>query len=161
MALEMIAALDEEGGIGLSGRIPWDVPGDMAHFRAMTMGHSVVMGRKTFDSLGQKPLPGRFCAVWTRFPERYSEATGCFFSSDIEACLRECGERSETVYAIGGAQLYGRLMAKAHKIWISRIPGVWHCDVFFPPLPGFELAWTKPMPGFTLECWHSMAASES
>lgn len=153
MAVEMIAAADEAGGIGLLGGIPWNVPADRAHFRAVTMGHSVVMGRKTFDSIGMKPLPGRFCAVWTRHPERYSGMEGCYFSSNIDECLRECHAHSETVFAMGGAQLYSRLMPFAKTIWISRIPGVWHCDVFFPPMPEFELAWTRPMQGFALECW--------
>lgn len=153
MNIEMIAAVDESGGIGMNGSIPWNVPEDRLHFRTMTTGHAVVMGRKTFDSLGLKPLKDRFCAVWTHYPEKYSEITGCYFSSDIDDCLRACGIYPEPIFVIGGAAIYKQMMPLARTIWISRIHGIWHCDVFFPSMEGFKLVSRVPKKDFALECW--------
>ena len=130
--LVMIAAMDEAGGIGKDGRIPWNCPEDRAFFKAQTMGYPLIVGRRTFESWGGRPLVGRPCAVWTRCPEQFdSHAFGePFFASADVAALVEWGfAQSDAVYVCGGKQLYEALWPKLTDLIITRIPGDYACDV--------------------------------
>ncbi|MBO4351194.1 MAG: dihydrofolate reductase [Proteobacteria bacterium] len=130
--LVMIAAIDEAGGIGRDGRIPWDCPEDRAFFKAQTMGYPIVVGRRTFESWGGRPLPGRPCGVWTRHPEQFDRH--CFdwpfFASADDAALVEWGfAQSDIVYVCGGKTLYELLWSKLTDLIITQIPGDYDCDV--------------------------------
>ena len=130
--LVMIAAIDEAGGIGKDGRIPWDCPEDRAFFKTQTMDHPIVVGRRTFESWGGKPLPGRPCAVWTRNPERWAVRRFDlpFWASTDAATLVEWGfAQSNIVYVCGGKALYDALWPKLTDLIITRIPGNYACDL--------------------------------
>lgn len=147
-----IAAVDALGGIGLRGGIPWDLPDDRAFFKAQTYGFPMIMGRKTFDSLGRKPLPGRPAAVWSRRLS-HVECENLCIHEDLSMLLSWCFARNHTVFCIGGAQVYAALLHLATEIMISRVPGNWDCDVHFPVFESFHLESVQKMAGFSLECW--------
>ena len=149
----MIAAADESWGIGSDGKIPWDVPADRALFKSMTMGHAMIMGRRTFESIGARPLSGRGCAVLTREPQKIRHTEQCFASNNIEELLHWCANFPEPIMVIGGASVYELMMSHASKIFISRIPGKYVCDTFFPEIQGFILKKIDKMDGFNLEQW--------
>ncbi len=153
LKIELIAAVDEAWGIGCDGQIPWHVAGDMAFFKQHTMGHPLLMGRKTFESLDAKPLPGRPCAVWTHYPERYKGNDDCFFSAKLEVLLEWCHQFSLPVEVIGGESVYRALMPGAERILLSRIPGKFDCNKFFPKIQGFVIQNVIQKDGFNLEIW--------
>lgn len=135
--VRLIAAVDDCMGIGCHGKIPWNVPSDRAFFKSMTFGHPVLMGMNTFVSLFHRPLSGRFCAVLTHHPEYCSVLDECIFSSDLNELLKVCSHRDDVIYGIGGAQIYRLLLPYTDLIILSRIPGNYNCDVFFPPFEEF------------------------
>ena len=106
----LVAAVADNGVIGAAGGIPWHIPEDLQHFRRVTTGHPVVMGRLTFDSLG-RPLPGRTNIVVTRSPGWTAE--GVLVAADVEEALRRAVEVDDEVMVIGGAQLYRATIGRA------------------------------------------------
>jgi dihydrofolate reductase len=102
MRISIIAAMAENRVIGRDNALPWHLPEDLKHFRSLTMGHHILMGRKTFESIG-KPLPGRVSVVISRNPE-FSHP-GVLRASSIEEAASLCGN-DEEVFLIGGAEIY-------------------------------------------------------
>ena len=102
------------------------------------MGFPVIMGRKTFDSLGRVPLCGRPCAVWTRQPEQIISGEMVKVSSDLDELLMWCSQGGRSIFGIGGRSVYEALLDVADQIILSRITGDYGCDVFFPALKAFE-----------------------
>ena len=135
MRIIMIAAVDEKLGIGKNGLIPWNICGDRALFRQITMGFPLLVGRKTFESWGGHPLEGRPCAVWTHHPELYEnkvfEEDFCS-GSDLNGLIQWCMDRSETLFVCGGEMLYRAMSERSAVLMISRIHGDYACDAFFP-----------------------------
>ena len=115
----LIWAQSNTGAIGQAGRIPWEVPEDMAHFRAVTMSHPVIMGRKTWESLPPRfrPLPGRANIVVTRNPDWTDE--GATTASSVEDALAAAPE--DTVWVIGGGEIYRAAMHFATKLVVTEI----------------------------------------
>jgi dihydrofolate reductase len=111
MKIVVIAAVAEDGTIGNAGKIPWHISEDLKRFKRLTMGHPVIMGRKTFESIG-KPLPGRRNIILTRTP-------GPDHFPTLDAALRSCGE--ETVFIIGGAQVYQAALPVADKLLLTHV----------------------------------------
>jgi len=148
----LIAAMDEDRGIGLDNRIPWKNAEDMKRFRRATMCHPVIMGRKTFESLGG-PLGGRLNIVVTSKPDM---CAGVLTASSVEsalASLRIAGSMFEEVYIIGGGKVYEEVLAKqlVDRIELSTIPGTYGCDTFFPQIPPhYVQAYECPAQDFTL-----------
>src|SRR5258705_13468136 len=96
--------MDEQGGIGLKGKLPWRLSSDMKRFRELTMGHHIIVGRKTFESIG-KALPGRHTIIVTRNPQFRAE--GCFVVRSLEEALDLARARGESeAFVCGGAQIY-------------------------------------------------------
>jgi len=149
--LILIAAVDGEGGLGRSGTIPWDCPEDRAFFRTTTMGCPTLMGRVTFDSIG-RPLPGRPCAVWTHAPQAVAR-DGVFASASLQKLLDWGRAFGRPVFAIGGATLYKALLPSADAVCLSRIPGRFACDAFFPPMTGFVCIKRTKHSTFVEEWW--------
>ena len=154
----MIAAVDDNMGIARGGRIPWDVPGDRAFFREITMGCPLLVGRRTFDSWGGKPLPGRPCAVWTHHPENLETMINTGFNEPmtvntrLDVLLTWCKSFGNPVYACGGRQLYEAVFPMATGLILSRIPGDYGCDLLFPDVkPQFVLESTEARDGFNIE----------
>ena len=121
-----IAAVDAAFGLGKNGGIPWDYPEDRAFFRGQTMGHVVVMGRRTYDGLRVRPRAGRPMGVLTHRP--VGEA-GVEVSQDIGTLMAWGLGRSEIVYVAGGATVYEATRPWVTDIVLSRVPGEYGCDV--------------------------------
>jgi len=136
---EIVVAADEESGIGAAGRIPWRLPGELAHFRRLTVGeggNSVLMGRVTWESLPARfrPLPERCNVVLTRQPE-YPLPDGVLRAADLDRAL-DLAPLPGRVFVIGGAELYRAALAHpgCTLIHLTRVRGCHHCDRFLPQL---------------------------
>ena len=126
--ISVIAALAKNGVIGIENRLPWRLPEDLAHFKALTLGHPILMGRKTFESLG-RPLPGRTNVVITRNPA-YCTA-GCLVAASIPAALALCADADE-VFFIGGAELYAQAIPLADRLYLTEVDIEATGDAWFP-----------------------------
>jgi dihydrofolate reductase len=126
--LVLIAALSENNVIGNKGKIPWHLPLDLKHFRDLTIGHPVIMGRNTFDSLPKKPLPNRRNIVLSRSDLSYP---GIIFSKSFDEAISLC-EDVETVYVIGGQRVYEESLPFANRMELTRVYGKFEGDCFFP-----------------------------
>jgi dihydrofolate reductase len=126
--LSLIVAADERGGIGRDGGLPWLLPEDLKRFRALTMGKPIVMGRRTWDSIG-RPLPGRRSIVVSRQPGL--AIAGAEVAGSLEEALRLAGEVPE-VCVIGGAELYRAALPLAGVIHLTRVHADVAADTFLP-----------------------------
>lgn len=126
----MIAALAKNQVIGKNNLMPWHMPADLAHFKRVTLGKPVLMGRKTFESIG-RPLPGRRNLVISRNPDY--QADGVEMVSSVEVALaRLQGEGVEELMVIGGGYLYEQLLPKADSLYLTRIDLAVEGDTRFP-----------------------------
>lgn len=122
--------MDENGGIGKDNRLPWHLSADLKRFKSITMGHHIIMGRKTYESIG-KPLPGRTNIVVTRNPDY--EAEGCIVVHSLDAALdlaRENGE--DEAFITGGREIFAQALETADRIYLTRVHAVVPADVYFP-----------------------------
>jgi dihydrofolate reductase len=127
MPFSLIAAIAAHRVIGDKGRLPWRLPEDMARFRRLTMGHAVLMGRATFDSLG-KPLAGRRNIVLTR-TEGLS-LPGCEVVHSVAQAVEAAGDGES--FVIGGAAIYGQFLPLAHRMYLTLIDAEIPGDALFP-----------------------------
>lgn len=127
--LTLVVAMDAQRGIGVDNTLPWRLPEDLAHFKRVTSGHPIIMGRKTFDSIG-RPLPNRRNIVVTRNAAWRHEGVDAVTSLDAALTLADGGE----VFIIGGAQIFAEAMPLADKMIVTEIAHTFKCDTFFPPL---------------------------
>lgn len=129
--LHIIVAMAENGAIGLQGDMPWGrgLPADLQHFKATTMGYPIVMGRKTYESLPKRPLPGRQNIIVTRNPSYTAE--GATVVHSLEEALQQ--SEAEQLYLIGGGELYQQGLAHATHLHITLVHHRWEeADTFFP-----------------------------
>jgi dihydrofolate reductase len=140
-----VAAVAANGVIGVNGRLPWHLPGDLKHFKALTVGHPVIMGRKTWESLG-KPLPGRENIVVTRTPGY--EAPGASVASSLDGALALCAGEPR-VFVIGGRALYAEALPQAHGLVLTEIQRDYAGDARFPDYDraGWRETQRKPQTG--------------
>ena len=143
MRVSLIVAMAENRVIGLGGGMPWQIPADLRNFRQLTMGHPVVMGRKTYQSIGGA-LPGRANIVVTRDPD--FRAADADVVHDLEEALVKAAamagiEGAEEVFVIGGAEIYAQAMARAGRIYLTEVHRELPGDAFFPELAEGE--WTE------------------
>ena len=133
MRINMIFARAANGVIGSNNRMPWHLPEDMAHFKRLTQGWPVIMGRKTWDSLPPKfrPLPGRRNVVITR--QQGWKEDGAEPAASLADALKICAQ-SEEVWIIGGAQIYAQAEPLAQRIEVTEIAQDFEGDAFAPPL---------------------------
>ena len=132
MRISLIAAVAENGVIGREGGLPWRLPEDLKFFKAATMGKPIIMGRKTWQSIG-KPLPGRLNIVMTR--DRAWHAAGVTVAHDLEAALRAAQETGAVeVMIIGGADIYEMALPRADRIYLTQIQKEFDGDAAFPAL---------------------------
>jgi dihydrofolate reductase len=131
MIISIIAAMTDNRVIGRDGAIPWDIPADRRHFRELTMGHPVIMGRKTFESIG-RPLPGRFNIILSRRGDFRAE--GCSVAKTLEDALLACAGADE-VFICGGEELYQQALPLVERIFLTVIHQDYDGDLFFPPIP--------------------------
>lgn len=128
--LSLIVAMTPERVIGANNAMPWHLPSDLAFFKATTMGRPIVMGRKTFQSIG-RPLPGRRNIVLTR--DKQFSAAGIEVLHSIEEALVSCADVDE-VFIIGGAELFNTTLSTAQRIYLTHIDAHLDGDTFFPVL---------------------------
>ena len=130
--LALIAGVARDGGIGRDNELLWRLPADMARFKALTLGHPVIMGRKTWDSIPAKfrPLPGRRNLVLSRQPGL--ALLGAEVFPDLDAALAAC-EEAPLIYVMGGAQIYAAALPLAQRLELTEIDAVFEgADCFFP-----------------------------
>lgn len=128
--ITLIAALDEHDAIGLGNTMPWHLPADMKHFRSLTVGHTVLMGRRTFDSLPKGALPDRRNVVLTAQPDL--QCPGCLMVHSMDEALEVCRTADEA-FIIGGRKVYRQFLPVADRLCLTRVHHVFpEADVFFP-----------------------------
>ncbi|WP_372759665.1 dihydrofolate reductase [Litorivivens sp.] len=140
--LAMIAAMSRNRVIGRDNALPWHISADLKHFKATTLGKPVVMGRKTFDSIG-RPLPGRTNIVVTRQPGWHAD--GVRIARSTEQALQLAAEVAEAdgvaeVMVIGGEQLYRSLLPHAQRLYLTQVQAEIEGDAYFPAL---DEGWVK------------------
>lgn len=126
--VSLIAALAQNRVIGIENRLPWKLPEDLAHFKALTLGHPILMGRKTFESLG-RPLPGRRNIVITRNADYHP--TGCETAPSIPEAIDLCVEAQE-IFFIGGAELYKQVLPLVDRMYLTEVQIDAEGDAWFP-----------------------------
>ncbi|UCE90250.1 MAG: type 3 dihydrofolate reductase [Pseudomonadota bacterium] len=127
--ISLIAAMADNRVIGIENRLPWKLPADMRWFRRQTMGKPIVMGRKTFESIGAKPLPGRTNVVITR--DRDYVAKDCTVVHSIDEALRVVADAPE-VMIIGGASFYEQMLPRAQRMYLTLVHTEITGDAWFP-----------------------------
>jgi dihydrofolate reductase len=127
--LTLVVAMDAQRGIGVDNKLPWHLPEDLAHFKRVTLGHPIIMGRKTFDSIG-RPLPKRRNIVVTRNAAWSHEGVDAALS--LQDAIALVGDEPASI--IGGAQIFGESMALANRMIVTEIDHVFRCDTSFPPI---------------------------
>lgn len=132
--VSLIVAMAKNRVIGINNMMPWHLPADLKHFKALTMGHHIVMGRKTYESIG-KPLPGRTSVVVTR--NRDYSAPGVIVESSLEAAISACGN-DEEIFVIGGAELYAQALPLVSTLYITEIQQNAEGDAYFPEFDNTE-----------------------
>jgi dihydrofolate reductase len=127
--LSLVVAMDANRGIGVDNKLPWHLPEDLAHFKRVTLGHPIIMGRKTFESIG-RPLPGRRNIVVTRNSDWRHEGV------DVVQSLRDAVALvgGESASIIGGAQIFAEALPLAQKMIVTEIDADFPCDTFFPTI---------------------------
>ncbi|MEZ6109463.1 MAG: dihydrofolate reductase [Pirellulaceae bacterium] len=144
MPLSLIVAMSENRVIGRDGDLPWRLSSDLRRFKSLTMGHHLLMGRKTFDSIG-RCLPGRTTVVLSRDAD--FQAPGILVASDLTAAL-EFAKHDPEPFVVGGAQIYELALPQVDRLYITRVKAQVAGDTFFPPLDEsrWQLASTQSHP---------------
>jgi len=131
MIISLIAAMSENRVIGSGNRIPWSIPSDQMRFREITMGHPVIFGRKTFESIG-RPLPGRKNIILTEQRDYHVEGASVVHS--LADALRLCSNEDE-VFICGGGPVYQEMISRADRIYLTVIHRVYEGETLFPEIP--------------------------
>lgn len=134
MSLSIIVAMAANRTIGIDNTLPWRCPEDLRHFKTLTMGHHMIMGRKTFDSIG-KPLPGRTTVVVTRNKELQIE--GCIVAHSLQEAIDACAGDKE-IFIVGGAELYAQALPLTRTLYLTEIQMDVAGDAHFPELDRSE-----------------------
>jgi dihydrofolate reductase len=133
-----IVAMDEGRVIGRDGALPWHLPEDLAHFKALTSGHVVVMGRKTWESLPPKfrPLPGRVNIVVSRAPQSLTLPSGTYAAGSIDEALslaERVSDPERIIWIIGGAEVYKAALPLCDELHLTLVSGTHEGDAYLPP----------------------------
>ena len=137
MKISIIAALDSKHGIGKNGDLLFKIPEDFKRFKEITMGHPIIMGRKTYKSIG-RVLPGRTNIVVTR-DMRY-EITGAVIVHSLDEALRlaSLAQGDDEIFILGGGEIFSQVMDKVDKLYLTLVEGDFKADTFFPEYPDFR-----------------------
>jgi dihydrofolate reductase len=130
MIVSLVLAMAENGVIGKNGALPWRIPEDMRHFKALTIGKPCIMGRKTWESLPKKPLPGRANIVVTR--DRNFRGEGAIVAHSLDDALTHA-ENVEEIAIIGGAEIYAAVLSRANCIYLTEVHAAFDGDASMPP----------------------------
>ncbi len=133
--ISLIAAIDENRGIGKNNQLLFHIPDDLKRFKQLTRNHPVIMGRKTYESIG-KPLPQRLNIIITR--DSNFQIEGCTVSHSLEEAIRIAKQHEkEEIFIIGGGQIYQQAIQFADKLYLTLIKGTYDADAFFPDYSAF------------------------
>lgn len=143
MRISLIVAAAKNGAIGQAGRMPWHLPNDLRHFKNLTWGMPIIMGRKTFDSIG-KPLPGRQNIVITRRPDFKPEGVFVVESPERALSIASMSDVKEVI-VMGGGEIYSLFMNRADRIYLTRIHAEVEGDTFFPEIDFEKWALTSQL----------------
>jgi len=140
MELVLIAAIARNGVIGRDGTLPWQLPADLARFKQLTTGHTIVMGRKTWESIG-RPLPKRTNLILSRTLEA---PPGASVVASLDAAIARARDAGETtLYMIGGARVYAEALPRADRLELTRVDAEVEGDVRFPDWDGRQFECTQ------------------
>jgi dihydrofolate reductase len=131
MKISLIVAMASNRVIGLNNKMPWHLSADLKKFKKITMGSPILMGRKTYESIG-RPLPGRTNMIVSRNPEYRQD--GCLVFNDLETALKKGCENADEIFVIGGADLYGAILPIADALYLTIINREFQGDAFFPDI---------------------------
>ena len=137
LPLALVVAMARNRGIGKGGQLPWHLPEDLKRFKALTLGHALIMGRKTHESIG-RPLPGRRNIVVTRSGASFA---GCETAASLEAAMRLARETDAMPMVIGGAELYAQALPYATHLYLTHVDRDVEADTYFPGL--VEAEWEQ------------------
>ncbi|MEH6888388.1 dihydrofolate reductase [Bacillus sp. JJ864] len=129
--ISLLVAMDKNRLIGKENQLPWHLPADLAYFKKVTMGHPIIMGRKTFESIG-RPLPGRTNIILTR--NQNYEMEGCKVIHSIDDVKKMDEHMNEELFVIGGAEIFKEVLPFADRLYITQIEEVFEGDTFFPEI---------------------------
>ena len=145
MTISLIAAVAANGVIGRGGALPWKLPGDLARFKRLTMGHPVIMGRPTFQSMG-RPLPGRTNIVLSR--DAHLRIPGCtVVHGAAEALQAASGSGADESFVIGGAEVYALFLPEAGRMYLTRVDANVDGDAAFPVVDWSQWVLVRETPG--------------
>ncbi|MGB5275946.1 MAG: type 3 dihydrofolate reductase [Gammaproteobacteria bacterium] len=130
MLVSIIAAMDRNRLIGNKNQLPWHLPADLAHFKQVTLGKPVIMGRKTYESIG-RPLPGRDNIVLTRSAQ--FQAEGVFVANSLQQALKHAAGAEEAM-VIGGSAIYELVLPRADRLYITYVEDSYQGDAWFPEI---------------------------
>jgi len=130
MILSIIVAVADNNVIGKDNSLIWHLPADLKYFKTLTMGFPIIMGRKTYESIG-KPLPGRTSIIITT--NKDFKAAGCLVVHSLESAI-DAAKGFDEAFIIGGEKIYKQAITKADKIYFTKVHGVFDGDVFFPEI---------------------------
>jgi dihydrofolate reductase len=130
MIISIVVAIAENNAIGKENKLLWHLPADLKHFKTITTGHPIIMGRKTYESVG-KPLPNRRNIVITR--DTSLRLPGVEVVSTLDAAIALC-EGTEEIFIGGGAEIYKMAMHLTDRIYLTVVKAVFDADTFFPPI---------------------------
>lgn len=141
--VSIVVAVSENGVIGVRNQLPWRIPDDLARFKKITMGNTLLMGRKTFESIG-KPLPGRTSLVLTRDPS-FQAPEGVLVAHSIEEAMARAP--GPEIFVIGGGEIYDLLLPSADRVYLTRVHGTYAGDTFFDSLDSDQWTLESSVPG--------------
>jgi dihydrofolate reductase len=138
MRISLIVAVAENGVIGRAGQLPWKLSADLQRFKRLTMGHTIIMGRRTWESIG-RPLPGRRTVVVSRQPNYRIDQAAVEVVSNLEQAVKAAEAASDDeAFIVGGAELYRAGLPVANRLYYTRVATVTEGDTFFP-----EVDWSQ------------------
>jgi len=152
--INVIVAMTKRRIIGKDGTLPWHLSEDLKLFKAHTTGNIVIMGRKTFDSIG-RPLPNRRNLVVSKSIQENEKVAGVEYFPDLEHALNAAQDGSGKIFIIGGASIYQQMIEKADRLYISLVDGDFDGDTCFPEVKEdvWKVVATEPHTGFTLNIY--------
>ena len=133
--IAIVVAAAENNVIGKDNGLIWHLPADLRHFKQITMGHPILMGRKTYESIG-KPLPGRTSVLVTTQADYKAE--GCIVAHNVQEALEQANRLDQDVYIIGGANLYEQTLPLTDTVYLTRVHHAFDGDAYFPELKEAE-----------------------
>lgn len=136
--ISLICAVAEKNrGIGKDNKLLWNIPADLEHFKKITLGHPIIMGQKTFESIG-RPLPNRQNFVITKDPDL--KIAGCLVCHSIDEAIEQAGrENQDEIFFIGGGSIYAQTIEMADKLYLTLVAGDYEADTFFPEYSKFKI----------------------